>query len=89
MEETYCQSCGMLLGRDSSLYGTNEDGSRNIEYCKYCYNEGAFTSDLTLSEMVDICVPQMLSENQGMKEDEARKLLRKLLPTLKRWEHHI
>lgn len=37
----FCQSCGMPLD-DLDLWGTEKDGSRTNEYCKYCYKEGQF-----------------------------------------------
>ena len=38
----FCQSCGMPLTEEGQL-GTNADGSRNQDYCSYCWKEGAFT----------------------------------------------
>ena len=32
----FCQSCGMPL--TDEVLGTNADGSKNEEYCMYCYN---------------------------------------------------
>ena len=51
MEQTFCQSCGMPL--EEKLLGTNADGSKNEEYCIYCYKDGAFTGDFTMEEMAD------------------------------------
>ena len=34
-----CQSCAMPMS-DDSLYGTNADGSKNSDYCIYCYKDG-------------------------------------------------
>lgn len=42
MEQQFCQSCGMPMGA-ADLYGTETDGSKNTDYCKYCYEHGAFT----------------------------------------------
>ena len=39
MERKYCQSCGMPLIDEKEL-GTNKDGSRNEEYCIYCFEQG-------------------------------------------------
>ena len=36
-----CQSCAMPLYSDD-VYGTNADGSKNEDYCKYCYVDGKF-----------------------------------------------
>ena len=42
-EQRFCQSCGMPLA-DVNDIGTNADGSRNEDYCKYCYENGQFTA---------------------------------------------
>lgn len=39
METKFCQSCGMPLQKNEEL-GTNHDGSKNEEYCCYCYKDG-------------------------------------------------
>ena len=44
MEMKFCQSCGMPLSPE--ILGTNADGSKNEEYCIYCYKDGAFTGDV-------------------------------------------
>ena len=83
MEEVrYCQSCGMPLSED--IKGTNADGSKNEDYCRYCFDQGAFISDCTMEEMIDTCVPFMVEE--GMKEEEARQLMQTMFPSLKRWK---
>ena len=86
MEERYCQSCAMPMGNTDEMYGTNADGSKSTDYCQYCYVNGAFTSNATMDEMIEICVPHMASANSGMSEDDARKMMRKFFPTLKRWQ---
>jgi hypothetical protein len=85
MEQMYCQSCGMPMSANDGMYGTNSDGSENNEYCKYCFDKGAFTSNPTMEEMIDFCVPHMVSFNKGMSEDDARKMMLGFFPTLKRW----
>lgn len=78
-----CQSCGMTLGSEES-YGTNGAGKKIVDYCKYCYENGEFIQpNLTLDEMVEICVPFMVED--GMKEQAARTMMRNYLPQLKRW----
>ena len=83
MEKIICQSCGMPMDR-AELYGDNADGTKNKEYCMYCYKQGAFTKEETMEEMIETCIPFMLQ--QGMKEQEARNIMNNLLPTLKRWK---
>jgi len=75
----------MPMGDTDELYGTNSDGSKSEDYCKYCYMEGKFTSDISMEEMIEFCVPHMVAANCGMSEDEARKIMKEFFPTLKRW----
>jgi len=86
MVEKYCQSCAMPMGDTDEMYGTNSDGTRNDDYCKYCYMEGKFTADISMEEMIEVCVPHMVSANSGMSEDGARNMMREYFPKLKRWQ---
>lgn len=86
MEEKYCQSCGMPMGGTDELYGTEKDGSKSGDYCKYCYENGAFTAACSMEEMIAFCVSPMTSSNPNMTEDQARNMMRKFFPTLKRWQ---
>ncbi|WP_321415445.1 zinc ribbon domain-containing protein [uncultured Desulfobacter sp.] len=79
----FCQSCGMPVTEDS-LKGTLEDGSPSDEFCTYCYQKGAFTQDVTMDEMIEICVPHLV--DSGMPETDARKLMANTLPNLSRWK---
>lgn len=79
----FCQSCMMPLS--SQLYGTENDGSKNKDYCIYCYENGNFTSDMTMEEMIEFCVPKTV-EATGMSEEEARKMSEEYFPKLKRWK---
>ena len=87
MEDKYCQCCGMPMGDTNELYGTEQDGSKSKDYCKYCYENGAFTSDCTMEEMIAFCVTIMVKENPAMSEDTAREMMRQYFPTLKRWKN--
>lgn len=81
--QPHCQSCGMPM-QDDSLRGAEKNGSKNEDYCVYCYENGEFKQpDVTMEGMIDICVPFMTEE--GMDEGAARSLLRTQLPGLKRW----
>ena len=53
MGQEFCQSCGMPLTDTNK--GTNSDGSLNNEYCSYCYQEGQFTQDFNMSQMIEFC----------------------------------
>ena len=82
----FCQSCGMPMGDTGELYGSEESGSTSTDYCKYCYENGKFTFDGTITEMIEICVPHMVQNNPGMNEQQARQMMKQFLPTLKRWK---
>ncbi|MCL1906228.1 MAG: zinc ribbon domain-containing protein [Clostridiales bacterium] len=86
MEERYCQGCGMPMGATDEMYGTNEDGSISGDYCKYCFEKGAFTAACTMEEMIEFCVPHMATAESGLSEDEARKMMSGFFPALKRWK---
>ena len=38
MEQKICQCCAMPI--DETTFGTEADGSKNEEYCQYCYATG-------------------------------------------------
>ncbi|NBH70451.1 transcriptional regulator [Clostridiaceae bacterium] len=82
----FCQCCGMPMGDNDGLNGTNADGSKNGDYCKYCFENGEFTFHGTMEEMIEICIPHMVAANPGLKEEEARKAMLEWFPTLKRWK---
>ncbi|HVX28655.1 MAG TPA: zinc ribbon domain-containing protein [Parafilimonas sp.] len=80
--ENVCQSCSMPL-TDESLLGTEKDGSKNYEYCKYCYQNGSFVNpDMTVEQMSSFI-------QQKMKEmhihNEVTNKAVNVLPSLKRW----
>ncbi len=76
----------MPMGDTDELCGTNEDGSKNEEYCKYCFVDGAFTFQGTMEELIELCVPNMADANPDMGEEEARRRMKEWFPTLKRWK---
>jgi len=79
----FCQSCGMPMKNDPEGGGTNSDGSRNDEYCSYCYQRGAFTSpDFSAEEMQSFCVAKL--RERGVPWVLAWILTRNI-PRLKRW----
>ncbi|HVT86595.1 MAG TPA: zinc ribbon domain-containing protein [Chitinophagaceae bacterium] len=81
--ELFCQSCTMPIDKMEDL-GTEKDGSKSSEYCKYCYQHGKFTDpDLTLEKMKIIVATQMKQMNlpQAVLQQSLE-----LLPRLKRWK---
>lgn len=56
-----CQSCGMPMKRDPQGGGTNSDGSKNLTYCSYCYQNGEFTFKTNdVKEFQEHCRQQMI-----------------------------
>jgi hypothetical protein len=78
----------MPMGKTDEMYGTNADGSKSEDYCKYCFENGAFTQNCTMDEMIEFCIPHMTSANSGMNEVEARKMMTGFFPTLQRWKQN-
>lgn len=88
MEQQFCQSCGMPLTNDNK--GTNADGSRNEDYCTYCYKDGKFTQDFNMSQMIEFCAQftdQMNNESGwNLTPEQAKNQMRQFFPHLKRWK---
>ena len=78
-----CQSCAMPIV-DESLYGTNADGSKNSDYCIYCYKDGEFLQNVTMEKYIEMMIP--FSAQAGMTPEQMRKFCEKVYPTLKRWK---
>ena len=89
MEKTmkFCQSCGMPL--TDEVLGTNADGSKNEEYCMYCYKDGKFTQEYTMDEMIEHCAQFVGDFNEGsgmqLTKEEAIGQMKMYFPHLKRW----
>lgn len=97
-ELKFCQSCGMPLterlrvGEHSSginVLGTNADGSKNEEYCMYCYRDGKFLQDCTMDEMIEHCAQFVGAVNEGLPnpitKEEYIGQMKAYFPQLKRW----
>lgn len=79
-----CQSCGMPIKRDEDA-GTNADGSKNQEYCHFCFKNGKFTDpDLTIEKQIEKMAD--MAAKMKIPEDKAREMAKNILPTLKRWQ---
>ncbi len=87
-----CQSCGMPMGNED-LYGTNADGSKNSEYCIYCYKKGIFLQNLTMDEMIEHCAQFVNEVNKGLPnpitKEEYIGQMKMYFPHLKRWRKEI
>ena len=87
MTQLFCQSCEMPLETEEVM-GTNKEGSKNTDYCIYCYKEGNFTEDVTMDEMIEISLKHMkefFKDDPSFKEEEALANMKEFFPKLKRW----
>lgn len=81
----FCQSCAMPLSKDED-YGTNKDGSKNKDYCQYCYVDGGFVQEATMEEMIEGCIPHVINGRPYKDEETARKAMEEIFPKLARWK---
>jgi hypothetical protein len=86
MEQNLCQSCGMPLNEEKD-FGKNADGSKNEEYCCYCFPNGKFSKDETMEEMIESCIPFMLDDGCPNAETARTKMM-EYIPYLKRWKNN-
>jgi hypothetical protein len=67
------------------FYGTNADGSDNHDWCRFCYQNGAYTEpELTLDEMISRST-EFMTISLKYTKDDAERLSRDIIPTLRRW----
>lgn len=85
MKEKICQSCSMPIS-SIDLLGTNKDGSKNKDYCIYCYSNGEFIDKVTMEEYIEMC--SKYGEQAGMTNEEMKKHCKTVFPTLKRWSKY-
>ena len=78
-----CQSCAMPMDNET-VFGTNRDGSKNPDYCKYCYKNGEFTDNVSMEKYIEMMVP--FADQAGMTGEQMRKYCKEVFPTLKRWK---
>ena len=90
-EMKFCQSCGMPLTED--VLGTNADGSKNEDYCMYCYKDGKFLQDCTMEEMIEHCAQFVGAVNEGLEKpitkEEYIGQMKTYFPQLKRWRQTL
>lgn len=79
----FCQSCTMPIDNPADR-GTEKDGNPSEQYCKYCYQAGAFTDpEMTLEKMKGIAIQEM--KKQNLPAAIIQQSL-DMLPKLKRWQ---
>jgi hypothetical protein len=59
-ENKICQSCGMPLKKDPQGGALNADGSKNTQYCSYCYQNGAFVWEGKVEDFQEFCKEKMI-----------------------------
>lgn len=80
----FCQSCAMPLRRPSD-FGTTASGTRQNDYCHFCFANGSITEpDITFERMLEKTIA-MGAAATGQPFAEMRAAVEPLLPTLKRW----
>lgn len=78
-----CQSCGIPLDNDA-IKGTEKNGLKNQEYCKFCYDQGGFINpNLTIDEMKERVENQM--KKLKLSDEAIQEAISVLLP-LNRWK---
>lgn len=86
-----CQSCGMKMS-NCEAFGTNADGTKCEEYCTYCFQNGAFTTNCTMKEAIEKNLEYLeefnRDSNTKFTKEEARGEMLAYFPTLKRWRNH-
>ena len=79
-EETATQEADGKASADGSESG----GALSRDYCRHCRQDGAFTWDCGMEEMIDFCLrsaPELYQDRE-----RSRALMRGYFPTLRRWQ---
>lgn len=76
-----CQCCGMPL--DDAIISREPDGSRNEDYCKWCYTGGTFTYS-SKEQLIDFCTEHMASD--AWPKEQVRAHMEAVVPELKHWK---
>ena len=86
-----CQSCSMPM-MATEHFGTNSNGSPNMDYCCFCFQNGNFTHNLSMEETIENSVSFLDGtekiDGRSLTKDEAALKMHTLFPSLKRWSTH-
>jgi hypothetical protein len=82
----FCQSCGMPMFQPQD-HGMNKDESKNNDYCHYCYQNGAFTKEETMEQVIESCIPFEIKAGVYKDAQTARKAMLEYFPKMKRWRN--
>lgn len=70
-------------------HGTNQDASSSADYCRYCFQNGAFTQETTMEGMIEHCLKFLDEYNRSaetpLSREDAASQMRQVFPQLKRW----
>ena len=86
-----CQSCGMPIrtgndAMDKTFWGTNADGTPMSDFCKFCYQAGAFVEPaLTKKDMIEKSVSHQ-TRVLHLPTEKAKESANDVIPKLKRWK---
>ncbi|WP_029902412.1 zinc ribbon domain-containing protein [Prevotella sp. 10(H)] len=65
IERRYCQSCGMPLNIEKKEFsGTDRDGNKLNEYCRYCFQNGEYTANRSMAEAIETWLPSLKRQQQ-------------------------
>ena len=75
------------------VLGTNADGTKNEDYCMYCYKDGKFLQECTMDEMIEHCAQFVSKVNKGLPQpitkEEYIGQMKMYFPHLKRWRKEL
>lgn len=75
-----------MLVMKGEEFGTTATGVKMLDYCRFCYQKGAFTEpDITMEQMIERLASAMRM-NKNMPEEQAKQTARETLLALKRWK---
>lgn len=78
-----CQSCGIPLDNEATK-GTEKNGLKSEEYCKYCYENGVFLNpEMSLDQMKNNV--ETIMKKLELHHYEIQKAVN-ILPALTRWK---
>lgn len=80
-QQLICQCCGMPL--DDVTISREPDGTRNENYCKWCYTDGKFVYS-SIEELTDFLAEHMA--NAAYPPEQVRAYLAEHLPKLDHWK---
>jgi hypothetical protein len=81
--KSICQSCGMPLDTEDAK-GTEKNGMKSNDYCKFCYKNGAF-----IHPNMEVADMEKNIENEMKQQEIHATAIQKainLLPSLNRWK---